>query len=323
MNRTSVSARCLGAVLAAVLFAASGPSNAQSVSPRSSARIVYVGHSLINYDMPAMVKAIADSKGGLLIRQAVQVNNGTNISNNWLGCRRSSFSGQYPPEAFACDEIDAGTDAGLYDTLIITQVNNPIIIPLDSPYNTTAVDFEKFLNLFLTKNPAGRAFFYTSWEGQGSEWHQGQEWTTRIAGELSYYEQVADRIEQISRDQRSRVVDVNIIPADKALRDLIIAAESGNFQGITNRSQLFADDVHMSSLGNYYMACVVFASVFQQSPAGGTGRTVNKWGEEMTNLDSVLARRLQDLAWKTVSEYRGWSGAAATKPKAPSSLSVQ
>ncbi len=69
-----------------------GSAQAQSVPSLGSARIVYVGHSLINYDMPEMVKGLAESKG-LGIRRAVQVNNGTNIGNNWLGCRQSTFTG--------------------------------------------------------------------------------------------------------------------------------------------------------------------------------------------------------------------------------------
>ena len=136
--------------LVAVMFCV--PAHAQSVSALGSARIVFVGHSLINYDMPEMVKGLAESKG-LGIRRAVQVNNGTNIGNNWLGCRQSTFTGQYAPYEFACDAIESGTDQGPYDTLIVTQVNNPIIDPSNAAnLGSTADDYEKFLNLFLSKN---------------------------------------------------------------------------------------------------------------------------------------------------------------------------
>jgi hypothetical protein len=307
------------ALMALVLCA---PTHAQSVSALGSARIVYVGHSLINYDMPEMVKGLAESKG-LGIRRAVQVNNGTNIGNNWLGCRQSTFTGQYAPYEFACDAIESGTDQGPYDTLIITQVNNPIIDPTNAAnLGSTADDYEKFLNLFLSKNPGGRAFFFPPWEGTDSPWLNGQDWTASIAAQMNLFERVTDRIEQISRDTHGRNATVEIIPSSVALRQLILAAESGQFADITNRSQLFLDDVHMSKLGNYFMACVVFASVYQQSPAGATGRTTGRWGDELTNLPADLALRLQNFAWTAVSTYRGWTG-TAPRPRPPTGITVK
>jgi hypothetical protein len=296
--------------------------HAQSVAPIGSARIVFIGHSLINNEMPEMVKALAESKG-LGIRRAVQVFNGAPIFYNWDHCRQSDFVGEWPPADFACDAIDAGTDQGPYDTLIIAQSNNPIIIPSNpSNLGTTPEDYEKFLNLFLTRNPNGHAFYFAQWEGLTSQWLNGQDWTTQIAPEMALFEQITDRIEQISRDTRGRNASVSIIPTSLAIRDLIIAAESGQFAGITSRSQLFQDDVHMNRFGNYFVACVVFASVYQQSPAGATGRTVDKWNGEMTNIPADMALRLQNFAWNVVSKYRGWTG-TAVRPKAPSSLTIK
>jgi hypothetical protein len=287
----------------------------------SETRTVFVGHSLLNYDLIEMVKGLAESKG-LVIRRAAQSNVGTNIANNWRQCRRSAYPNENPWWELACDAIDAGTDRGPYDTLVITQVNNPIIDPTN-PANmgSTPEDFSKFLDLFLSRNPSGRAFFYTPWEGQGSPWHKGAEWTTRIGDELALFERVVQRIEQISRDTYGRNTDVNIIPANLALRDLIIAAESGAFAGITSRSQLFIDDVHPTPLGAYYLACVIHSSIYEQSPLGATGRTLNRWGGEVTNLSPEMARSLQQFAWNEVSRYRGWSGGMA-RPRPPTQLKV-
>jgi hypothetical protein len=305
-----------------LLAAASMSAHAQSVAPIGSARIVFVGHSLINNEMPEMVKALAESKG-LGIRRAVQVYNGAPIIYDWDHCRQSTFVGEWPPSDFACDAIEAGTDQGPYDALIIAQANNPIISPTNpSSLGTTPDDFEKFLNLFLSRNPSGRAYYFAQWEALDSQWLNGQDWTSHIASEMDLHERMTDRIEQISRDTRGRNVSVSIIPTSLAIRDLIIAAESGQFAGITSRSQLFQDNVHMNRFGNYFVACVVFASVYQQSPAGATGRTVDRWNGEMTNIPTDMALRLQNFAWNVVAKYRGWSG-TAVRPKAPSSLTVQ
>lgn len=304
------------------MAAAMVPAILHAQAARSEARVVFVGHSLLNYDIVEVVKGIAESKG-VQFRRAAQSNVGTNIANNWRQCRRSAYPGENPWWELACDAIDAGTDRGPFDTLVITQVNNPIIDPSNpSNLGSTPADYNRFLDLFLSRNPSGQAFFYTQWEGVGSPWHKGADWTSRIADELALFERIVQRIEEISRTSYGRNVDVNIIPANLALRDLIIAAESGRFPGITSRKQLFMDDVHVTPLGAYYLACVIYSSIYQQSPVGATGRTVGRWGQEITNLPPEMARSLQLFAWDVVSRYRGWTGSIA-RPRPPSQLRVE
>jgi hypothetical protein len=308
--------------LAVLICAAFACLSAQAATPRSSAKVVYVGHSLIGYDLPDMVASLAQSLGGMSYSSVVQVNPGTPIIANWRNCHKSTFVGQYPPLEFACDAIETGAAPGQYDTLIVTQVNNAIIDQTNpTALGSTPADFDNFFNLLLTRNPSGRAFFFAQWEEQGSPWHHGQEWTTQIAGEMTLIERMMAETERLEHDVRGRNVSVNIIPSNIALRDLVLATESGAFPGITGRGQLFADGVHMTSLGNYFLASVVFASVYERSPAGASGITKNRSGEEMTNLAPDLARRLQDFAWNVVARYHGWSEAALPQP--PHSLSVK
>lgn len=320
MSLAGIRSFICGSVVSLVL--ALVPAAAIAQAAQSESRVVFVGHSLLNYDMAEIVKGLAESKG-LLIRRAAQSNVGTNIANNWRQCRRSAYPGQNPWWELACDAIDAGTDRGPYDTLVVTQVNNPIINPANpSNPGSTPEDYNLFLQLFLSRNPSGRAFFYTQWEGLGSQWHRGADWTSKIAEELAFFERLVQRIEEISRSSHGRNVDVNLIPANVALRDLIIAAESGRFPGITSRRQLFTDDVHVTPLGAYYIACVIYSSIYQQSPVGATGRTVGRWGAEITNLPPEMARSLQLFAWDVVSRYRGWTGSIA-RPRPPSQLRVE
>jgi hypothetical protein len=312
-------------LVALVVASACGMATAQTASPVSSARTMFVGHSLINSDLPIMVKAIAENKG-LISRTAVQWIIGGAIIANWRNCRRANYVAQYPPDLFACDELDRGTDIGLYDSLVITQANNPIMLPAD-PWDlgSTPADYELFLNLFLQKNPSGRGFFYATWEGFGSEWHQGQEWTTRIPDELRKQEMWAAEIERISRDTRGRTVKINVIPTNLALRDLILAAESGQVPGLTNRNQILPDGVHMSPETSYFMACVVFASLYQQPPTGAPTKILGAWGQDLVNLSGSLAQSLQGTAWAVVSRYRGWAASPAPTrtPRAPTTLQIQ
>jgi hypothetical protein len=294
---------------------------AAAQAPKSSAKIVYVGHSLIDYGMPEMVSALANSLSGLSIERAVQAFPGTGIAANWGNCRASTFQGLYPPLEFACDSIAAGSPTGLYDTLVLTQVNNPIIYPDPTDFGTTPQDYERFLNELLTRNSNGRGYFFTQWESLNSPWHQGQDWTTRVAAETSHIQAIATRINELSLSLRGRTTNVAVIPGSIALRDVILAAEAGQFPGIAGRGDLFIDDVHMTNLGNYIIACAVFSSIYERSAEGATGRTLNRWGTVMTDLSQDLALRIQRSVWNTVSQFRGWT-TPAVRPKAPSSFSV-
>jgi hypothetical protein len=322
---TPVARRIMALSLGLALVAASGafqPAMAQAVQPINSAKMMFIGHSLINLDLPDIVRAMAQSKG-LIVRRHVQWIIGSSIGFNWANCRSPNPSAPPADANYACDALDRGTDIGPYDSLIITQNNNPIINPGNpSDYGASAVDYEKFLELFLSRNPSGRGFFYTSWEDLDSPWHNGQDWTTQISRELTAFERIADGIEQVALANHGRNVTINVIPAALGLRDLIVAAESGQFPGVTSRSQLFTDKVHLSGMGYYMVACIVYASVFQQSPAGATAHVMGDWGNTYVDLPSDLALRIQNLAWQTVSNYRGWSG-TAVRPRAPTSLRVQ
>ena len=101
---------------------------------------------------------------------------------NWNNCLEAAFTGEYPPQAFACDEIAAGTANGAYETVIMTEANNPI--RGHHTYSQTQVYIDRFTQLLKSHNSAGRSYFFTSWEGLS---YHDNEWTDEIAGELAEY----------------------------------------------------------------------------------------------------------------------------------------
>jgi hypothetical protein len=287
---------------------------AADLSPRGTANAVFVGHSLINHDMPQIVEAIAESRGQSL-RKAVQVINGAPLRLNWELCRESSYTGQWPPDQFACDAIERGSPSGAFDVLLATDANNSI--QSNRVYNETHRYLENFMELLLSRNGGGRVFLYTSWEGWS--FHKGN-WIGAIESELAQYETIARQAEALSAS-RGRGGEVQVIPANVALRELVTHSETGRVPGITSRDQIFSDDVHMTGLGNYYIACVVYAAVYNQSPEGATGRATNRFGGQIVDVPPATRQALQRLAWHVLSEYRGRQG--GTKPRAPAALNVR
>jgi hypothetical protein len=310
-------------VLAVVLtlLATAGVSTAcaQSTSfpQKTSARAVFIGHSLINYQMPAFFVQIAQSKG-LYAETAVQVINGAPLSHNWQNCRQSQFTGQYPPKDFACDAIERGTAGGPFDVLIATDANNSI--ESNRIYNTPQRWLEEFMNLLLPRKPGAKSFVFTSWESWG--YHKSGTWLDAIPSELSQYELIAREAQALSA-QRGQNGTVDVIPANLALRDLILEIQQGRVPGLATYSDLFADDVHMNKAGNYFIACVVFSAVYNQTPAGAATKMLDAYGGVDLDLSPATAQAMQAQAWKTVSQYRGGVVATPVRPKAPTRLTVQ
>jgi hypothetical protein len=304
-------------LLAACSFVGSAMAQTAAFPPRSSANTVFVGHSLINYDMPRMVQAMAASRSGMRLTSAVQVINGAPLSFSWERCRRANWSGQWPPREFACDEIEAGSVSGLYDSLIATDANNSI--ESNRIWNRTHEQLERFMDLLLSRNPQGRTFMYTSWESW--DFHNGR-WLEAIDSELAQYETIARQAEQISAS-RGRNGRVEVLPVNLALRNLVRAIQRGEVPGVINRQQIFDDGVHMTQLGNYFVASVVFAALFNQSADGVTNAIPGEYGGTLVQVPPATATAFHRIAWQTISSYRGGASGVATRPGAPQSLRVQ
>ena len=121
----------------------------------------YIGHSLINYDMPYMVEQIATSLGDTHQR-SVQVNNGMPLRLNYSrSCHQADFQGEFPPANFICDEM-LDPSAAKFDSLVVTDANNTI----ESNYiwGQTDVYLELFTEKLKDHNPDANMYLYTSWE---------------------------------------------------------------------------------------------------------------------------------------------------------------
>ncbi|MDF2177452.1 hypothetical protein P2G88_04230 [Aliiglaciecola sp. CAU 1673] len=279
-------------------------------APVEEAKAVFVGHSLINYEMPHMLAQMATSQG-LSLHKAVQVNNGTPLRVNWETCHSEDFQGRWPPQDFACDAIESVSGENAYDVLVVTDANNSI--HSNHVWNHTQVYLEQFTELLLSKNPQGRSFLFTSWEGL--YYHNG-EWLDAVNAELAEYEEIAAEAEALSAE-RGRHANIQVIPVNLALKTLIHQIEQGQIAGLENRTDLFSDAVHMNATGNYFVAAVVYSAIYGQSPEGASTRMLDAWGNVLLDMPVEQARILQTLAWDVVAEYYGFEGSEPDESPAP------
>lgn len=104
-------------------------------------------------------------------------------------------------------------------------------------------------------------------------------------------------------------VRVGVIPGGLALVSLKHAVEAGRVPGMTGFfSSLFADGIHLTGAGRYFIGLVHYACLYGRSPVGLPAVGTNGF---VPTLTPAQARVFQQIAWDTVRQFRENPGAVA------------
>ena len=242
-----------------------------------------------------------------------------------------------------------GLASGQFDTLILTD--NWDTIP--GGWGNTSQYLSRFADYMYDNNQTGQTYFYQNWPSLRDEDLAG--WRAQIDTDFPVWQQVLDTAngDLIPSDvldslfyipENERLNDnakrIKMIPAGLALARLYDEYQQGNmppngrmfiseafkYPDLTLRANdtLDGTDVigHLSPEGEYYIALVVYSSIYGLNPENATNDiTFNGrgWGGYGLNLfpqtpypdpaviDSEKAEYYQRLAWQVVSEFYGWS----------------
>ena len=108
---------------------------------------------------------------------------------------------------------------------------------------------------------------------------------------------------QVTSGQVSCGLPVSVIPFARALSVLTERICAGAVGSLRNPNQLWSDNVHMSQLGNFFVATVLLAGTTGQSPAGivldGTRPAPD--GSLIVAPGPIEAAAMQAIAWDVVS----------------------
>jgi hypothetical protein len=267
-----------------------GPLQAGSEAPTS---VFLIGHSLVNHEMPRMLEALVED-AGFVYTGGRQIINGANLQWQWNNSHDAE-----------------GTDArqalpsGDWDVLVMTEA-----VPLDNhlTWSDTYLFAGHFHDLAVEANPQTRTFIYETWHcinsglPQGCDWDDADDvpWRDRLDQDLVKWQGIANHL-----NDEFDGPEVLLIPAGQALARLHDRALEGEVPGISNAFDLFSDDIHLTDTGNYYVALVMFASIYEQSPEGLTYQIANEWSVPYALPDQATALALQTLAWETVQSLAG------------------
>ena len=269
------------------------------VGARSRARIFFSGHSLVDNPMPEYVDLIASGLGKDIDWNQQIVLGSTIRARTWGGGNWSGYRSGKNRNGLNMDvvqELRSPRTLGQgerYDVLLITE-RHDILGTLE--WEDTVRQLRHFHDRLIDGNPQGTTYFYHTWlelnKANPTQWIDYEK-TALIAWECAA-SKVNHTLQAAGRGDR-----LVVLPGGAALVDLVERVIANQVRGITGSTSqkmnaIFSDDVHLTSLGSYFMAAVHHASVFRSSPVGAPGPS----GENPATIED-----LQRIAWNFVTAY--------------------
>lgn len=257
----------------------STPEGQKSKSMRIPERIFVSGHSLTNEPIPSDLAAIAAGFGhkvwwnrqyleGSSIKQRSRGD--AEGASPWTGYAKGIDYKNAPIDVLAELRRPAHHPDQPYDTLLITEQHGVLSSLV---WQDTPTHLRDFHDRFIALNPDGVTYFYESWLSLDSK-ADPRRWIAyeRAAAPVWRCVVAQTNAALAAEGRRDRIIS---LPAALALAGLIErATQGGGVPGITRESvqatvgSIVEDQVHLTRLGNYYMALVTFAYMFPQSPRG-------------------------------------------------------
>ncbi|MFK7787375.1 MAG: T9SS type A sorting domain-containing protein [Crocinitomicaceae bacterium] len=258
----------------------------------------FLGHSLINFNVPNMVNQLSIASTETFSYDA-NIGNGATLNWHWTN-----------PATGQGEQWDLTLPNGGYENFIFTEA-----VPLQNhlSYSDTYRYADSLCSFADQYNPNIQYYMYETWHciysGNGStsgaggypcDWDPESvtPWRDRIDIDLAKWESIADSINLIHTNP------MLIIPGGQALGRLADSIEAGAVPGLTDIFDLFTDFHHLDNRGNYFIACVMYSVIHGTSPQGLPNQLTNDSGTLYSiHPTPEQAAIMQEIAWQTVCDY--------------------
>lgn len=265
--------------------------------PRGDARVFFSGHSLINVNTPTFFEQLA-TRNGRDVDYQLQMGLGSTLSIR-LAC---PLNGQQADGSALTFRVADELRSGRYDTLMFTERHD---IVQTIAYERTTSMARRLRDAFYEGSPGGRVFFFESWLTIDVARPSG--FVERTRRDAIGWECVASRL----NESRGSHPPLLVVPAARALAELVEDVMAGRAAGLTNLRQIFTDDVHLTNEGNYFISLLHYGVVLQESPIGLSASGLRPIADPPPSLDDASASYLQGLAARWVE--RTFAEAAASQ----------
>jgi hypothetical protein len=262
------------------------------------------GHSLTDRPMPDFLADIAKN-AGLPIAWDQQQLGGSSVRQRSVGAEGEAagagFAAGMDRKGNAIDVRKEFQHPSLpggkpYDVLLITEQHRLLDSLL---WQDSLGSLRAFQDTFIAANAAGTSYVFIPWldfsdASDPSEWiaYERSAWPLWLCAIAS----VNDGLAAEGRSDR-----LSIVPASLALAGLVEhlsgTPDIAGFEGLGTEDRiaaLFGDRVHLTPLGNYYIAAITFAAIYGHPIVGDTP----------PGLDPAQAGTLKAFAETFVARFR-------------------
>jgi hypothetical protein len=286
---------------------APAPTPAPTPAPsgaRSSAAIMVSGHSLTAHGIFANMESVASSLGTPMAWNEQNIGGSpmrVRTRGNWLD--DPSFSGYRTGNNrnganmdVVAEFLNPQTLGGQrYDTLVLTERHDIVNTLM---WEDTVRYTRHYQDRLVAGNGAANGYLYHSWLPINNKYDPSS-WIAYERTVAKAWQCTAARV-NVSLAAAGRGDRMTYLPAGLALTTLVENAVYGWVPGISGGGaaatvdRLFYDSLHLTPLGEYYLALVSYASVYRRSPVGAA---------VPSGVTAEQASGLQNLAWQAVSNY--------------------
>ena len=271
--------------------------------PDKPMTVFHLGHSLVNRDMPAMLAQLAPS--GHLYDS--QLGWGTTLQAHWGDAPINGFEAENAHPRFrpALEAVQSGD----YDAIVLTEM---VEIRASIRYYDSPVYLARWAEEAMKARPDVRLYLYETWH----QLDDPEGWLERL--DLDHDRYWLSRVLGPALKRLPDGAQIFLIPAGQVLAAFVRAVEAqGGVGNVRDRTDLFAraedgtlDVIHLNDLGNYLVALVHHAVLYQQRTLGLPQALARADGSAATAPDPEVARLMQATTDSVVHNL-GLSGFAA------------
>ena len=262
--------------------------------------VYYIGHSLINLNTPFIVKELRLAAGQTCVYRN-HINNGASLKAQW---ENPPYVNPNPIwDSILGMDVEHATDftvslaPGATPTIHRNIITESVPL-LDNPIDTTAKYGKLFHNLAKGHSTSIKNYMMSTWEPVGTGGGAWAAWRTSINTLRPNWEQRVDAINTPSTSN-----NMYIVPAGLALAALYDTLQLHAIGPLTQLSQIFGDNIHMNDDGNYFVACVMYATIYLQSPEGLPAVKAGPYTGNTAINNATVRAKLQQIAWSVVQSY--------------------
>ncbi len=263
-------------------------------------RTFYVGHSLSD-QIPDMVQSLSNDHETVDFSWVYQSIPGSPLSYNWERKYDQSY-GIIEPNYYGFYDENYGLASGNFDALVLTESVPRHLGSIELTYEY-ADSFYHYANTF---NPDIQVYLYEDWHcllsGTPTSCDydiDSNPWRQRLSDDLPMWESVVDTLNA----RYNPTNPVCLIPAAQGLAALYDSIMAGVIPDLNQIEDIFSDNIHLTDVGKYFVACIHFATIHKTSPVGLTNQTQVWWGGDFEAPGADLALKMQEIAWQTAVNY--------------------